>query len=73
MAKKFVYQVADREWVDNEAFGAGWREARAYAKEIHAAVYRLVFRKGEPVQEVFLRSGCFLRADLVDEKSIVVF
>ena len=73
MAKKFVYQVAGHEWVDSEAFGAGWREAKAYAKEIHAAVYRLVFREDEPVQEVFMVGGLFLRVDLAKKEYIMVF
>ena len=73
MTKKFVYQVASYEWVDIEAFGAGWRKAKAYAKKIHAPVYRLVFREDEPVQEVFMQGGCFLRVDLAKEKSIMVF
>ena len=59
MAKKFVYQVAGFEWEDTEAFGKAWRQAKAKATELHAAVYRLVI-KGEDVrQEVYYTGGCF--------------
>ena len=59
MAKKFVYQVAGFEWEDTEAFGKAWRQAKAKATELHAAVYRLVI-KGEDIrQEVYYKGGCF--------------
>jgi hypothetical protein len=59
MTKKFVYQVAGFEWEDTEAFGKAWRQAKAKATELHAAVYRLII-KGEDVrQEVYYKGGCF--------------
>ena len=62
--KKFVYQVANYEFVDTEAFGKAWQEAKAKAAKLNAPIYRLVI-KGENVrQEVFTKGGCFIRADL---------
>ena len=71
--KKFVYQVGPWEFVDSEAFGQAWKEAKVKAAEMGAPIYRLVI-KGEAVkQEVFLRAGCFLRVDLVQPEDVKVF
>jgi len=71
--KKFIYQVAGWEFVDSEAFGKAWKEAKAKASEVGSPIYRLVI-KGETVnQEVFLKAGCFLRVDLAQPKDLKVF
>lgn len=71
--KKFVYQVAGFEFVDTEAFGTAWREAKAKAAELHTAVYRLVI-KGEDVrQEAYLTAGCFLNVALTEPKDVKIF
>ena len=73
MTKKFVYQVAGFEFVDTEAFGKAWKEAKAKAAELHAAVYRLVI-KGEQVrQEVYYKSGYFNSVDYMDGENVMVF
>ena len=71
--KKFVYQAAGWEFVDSEAFGQAWREAKAKAAELHTPVYRLVI-KGEDVrQEVYYRGGCFNSIKFATEENVMVF
>lgn len=71
--KKFVYQVAGYEYVDSEAFGDAWHQAKAKAAELHTAVYRLVI-KGERIrQEVFTTGGCFLTTDRAQVDWVMVF
>lgn len=73
MAKKFVYQVAGYEFVDTEAFGNAWKEAKAKATELHTAVYRLVI-KGEQVrQEVYYKGGCFNNIRFATEENVKIF
>ena len=71
--KKFVYQVAGWEFVDTEAFGKAWKEAKAKATELHAAVYRLVIDGEKVRQEVYVKAGCFLRSDLALVKNVMIF
>ena len=71
--KKFVYQVEGFEFVDIEAFGKAWKEAKAKAAELHAAVYRLVIDGEKVRQEVYVKAGCFLRSDLALVKNMMIF
>ena len=71
--KKFVYQVAGWEFVDTVAFGEAWREAKFKASQLHEPIYRLVINGEEVRQEVYVKSGCFLRVDLAMIKNILVF
>jgi len=71
--KKFVYQVADYEYVGSEAFGDAWRQARAKATELHTAVYRLVIQNGQVKQDVFTRGGCFLPVTCAQSSCVMVF
>lgn len=71
--KKFVYQVAEFEYVDCEAFGAAWKEAKAKAAEMHKAIYRLVIKNGEVKQEVFCAAGCFLNVELAKPTDAKIF
>lgn len=71
--KKFVYQVAGFEWEDTEAFGTAWKQAKAKAVELHAAVYRLVI-KGEDVrQEVYYKGGCFNSIKFATTENVKIF
>ena len=71
--KKFVYQVAGFEWEDTEAFGTAWKQAKAKAAELHAAVYRLVI-KGEDVrQEVYYKGGCFNSIKFATTENVKIF
>lgn len=71
--KKFVYQVVSYEYVGSEAFGDAWRQAKAKATELHAAVYRLVIQNGQTRQDVFTRSGCFLPVACAQSSRVMVF
>ena len=71
--KKFVYQVAGYEFVDSEAFGEAWKEAKAKAAELHVPIYRLVIKGEDVKQEVFVQSGFFLSVNLAMVKNVMVF
>ena len=68
--KQFVYQVGEFEFVDTEAFGQAWRDAKAKATERHMPIYREV---REVRREVFLTGGVFGNADMAQPKDIQVF
>lgn len=71
--KKFVYQVDGFEFVDTVAFGEAWKEAKMEAAALHAPIYRLVIEDGKGREEVYVKSGCFLRSDLALVKNVVIF
>ncbi len=71
--KKFVYQVAGFEWVDTEAFGAAWKQAKAKAAELHAAVYRLVIKGEDVQQEVYYKGGCFNSIQFATADNVKIF
>lgn len=71
--KKFVYQVDGFEFVDTVAFGEAWKEAKAKAAELHTAVYRLVIENEKVREEVYVKSGFFLRSDLALVKNVMIF
>ena len=65
MAKFFVYQVCGFEApADTEAWGAGWKEAKAKAIELHAPIHRLVIKDDKVKQESFCSGGLFVRSNL---------
>ena len=71
--KQFIYQVAGFEYTDTEAFGTAWKQAKAEAARLNAAVYRLVI-KGENVQqEVYVNGGCFLSIAYAKPENIHIF
>ena len=71
--KKFIYQVASSEYVDIEAFGAAWKQAKAEAAKLNAAVYRLVIKDKNVRQEVYVNSGCFLSVAYAKPENIHIF
>lgn len=71
--KQFIYQVGGFEYADTEAFGTAWKQAKAEAARLNAAVYRLVI-KGEIVkQEVFVKAGCFISVEYAEPENIMIF
>ena len=46
--KKFVYEVAGYEFVGETAWGEAWKQAKAKATELHAAIYRTVIEGRNP-------------------------
>jgi len=71
--KKFVYQVDGFEFVDTVAFGEAWKEAKQEAAALHAPIYRLVIEDGKVREEVYVKSGCFLRSDLARRENVAIF
>lgn len=71
--KKFVYQVADFEYVGFEAFGDAWKQARAKATELHAGIYRLVIKGDIIKQEVLVNGGCFLSVEYAKPEQVLIF
>jgi len=71
--KKFVYQVAGLEYVDTEAFGTAWKQAKAEAARLNVAVYRLVIKDENVRQEVYVNGGCFLPVTYAKPENIHLF
>ena len=72
MEKRFIYVVEGTEFEDTEAFGEGWKKAKALATELHAPIYRTTIIT-EVREEVFMEAGLFVKADHADKKNIKVF
>lgn len=71
--KKFVYQVAGYEFVDVEAFGQAWKDAKAMASKLHTPIFRLVI-KGENVKEqVYYKGGCFNSIEFMRDDNVKIF
>ena len=71
--KKFVYQVAGYEFVDTEAFGKAWREAKVKAAELHVGIYRLVIKGEDWRQDVYVTGGCFLGVNYAKPEDVYIF
>ena len=71
--KKFVYQVADFEYIGFEAFGDAWKQAKAKATALHMPIYRLVIKNENVKQEVYVNGGCFLSVDKIKPENILIF
>lgn len=72
--KTFVYYVADRMWIDHEAFGEAWRQAKAYASELHAVIYRDVMKAEEVIrQEVYYKGGVFNSVKFAREDNVKIW
>lgn len=72
--KKFIYDVAGFEFVDTEAFGTAWRQAKAKATELHAAIYRQVIKNdNEPRMEVYYKGGCFNSIEFATPDNVKIF
>ena len=70
---KFVYQVKESEFVDTEAFGEAWAQAKKKAAELHCPIFRLVI-KGEKIrQEVYYNGGLFNSVKFMREDNVKVF
>ena len=68
--KTFIYKVAGFEFPDTEAFGDGWKAAKAKATELHAPIYRTVREERE---EVYYKGGCFNSIKFATPDSVMVF
>ena len=78
MKKRFEYDVMGTIFTGYEAFGEAWRDAKAFAQEVHAAIYRTVTilegsYEGEAVREAFLTGGCFLNVECIQPEWVKVW
>ena len=73
MKKIFVYQVAGFEFVDSEAFGTAWKEAKAKATELHTAIYRKVIKGENEQKEVYYKGGCFNSIKFATVDNVKIF
>lgn len=72
--KMFYYDVAGFEFADTAAFGTAWREAKAKAAEMGAAIYRRIVKDDmEQEPEVYCTGGCFLPVRMVKTEDVKVF
>ena len=59
--KKFFYEVAGHEFCGETAWGDAWKQAKAKATELNAAIYRTITEGDkEPRHEVYCTAGLFL-------------
>lgn len=72
--KKFIYSIGAFEFVDTVPFGTAWREAKAKAAELHAAVYRQTIKgNDESRYEVYTTAGVFLYVEYVKPEMVKIF
>ena len=72
--KKFVYEVAGFEFVDTVPFGTAWKEAKAKAAELHAAVYRQTIKgEDESRYEVYTTAGVFIYVEYMKPEMVKIF
>ena len=69
----FIYDVAGFEFPAQEAFGKEWKEAKAYAAERHAAIYRDVYKRGIWDAREMYCGGCFIRVDMAEAHWVTIF
>lgn len=71
--RKFVYQVKEFEFVDTDAFGIAWEQAKAKATELHAPIFRLVIKDDKVRQEVYYNGGLFNSIKFMREDNVKIF
>lgn len=68
----FTYKVKDFTFTDTEIFGAGWKEAKAKAAELHAPIYRTSVVT-ETREEVFLNGNIFMDIKHATNDNVKIF
>ena len=71
--KEFFYYVNGTEFVDTEAFGKAWKEAKALATEEHTCITRTVVKGEEMYHEFFAKGGCFLNERFYEKERVKIF
>lgn len=71
--KKFVYQVNGFEFIDTNAFGKAWQDAKAKAAELHCPIFRLVIKGDKVRQEVYYNGGLFNSVEFMREDNVKIF
>lgn len=73
MTKEFIYHINGTDIHDTEAFGKGWKEAKAIATANHCMITRTI-KKGDKVKnEFFAKSGCFLNEKFYTDEKVEIF
>ncbi len=74
MTKTFIYHVNGADFVDTEAFGKAWKEAKAFAFENHTCITRTVIAKENDFRnEFFAKGGVFLNERFYEEGKAKIF
>jgi len=74
MTKVFFYYVNGTEFVDTEAFGKAWRDAKALATEEHTCITRTVLTGEDNLHhEFFAKGGIFLNERFYEKDRVKVF
>lgn len=71
--KKFVYQVNEFEWVDIEAFGVAWEQAKAKATQLHTPIFRKVVKGDKVKLQVYYKGGVFNSVEFMRDDNVKVW
>ena len=71
--KKFVYMVKGIEFVDTEAFGQAWEQAKAKATELHCPIFRQIIKNNEVRMQVYYKGGVFNSIKFMRDDNVKVF
>ena len=71
--KQFIYQVNGLEFVDTNAFGKAWQDAKVKATELHCPIFRLVIEGESVKQQVFYKGGLFNSIEFMREDNVKIF
>lgn len=72
--KLFIYNVNGFEFIDFEAWGTAWKQAKEKATELHAPIFRTVIKNNKVRQEVYYKGGLFNSIEFMhDDDDVKVF
>lgn len=71
--REFIYNVQGTEITDTEAFGEGWKKAKALATEMHTTIERTVIDGNNVRNEFFANGGVFLNMRFYQTSKAKVF
>ena len=72
--RTFFYNVNGTEFVDTEAFGVAWMDAKVLAKKENTYITRTVISDNGKVRyEFFAKGGCFLNEKNFSKENAFIF
>lgn len=71
--KQFIYQVNEFEFIDIEAFGEAWKQAKVKATELHCPIFREVVNGDRVKRQVYYSGGLFNSIEFMREDNVKVF
>ena len=71
--KLYIYKVQGFEFVDFEAWGTAWEQAKEKATELHTPIFRTVLKSNKLRQEVFYKGGIFNSIEFMRGDNVKVF